>query len=490
MSAPWFAIYALLAGLAIVQSFVVLLQTWEHRRFARSQFNHLGLDIVPGASPQPGRQEGDAEACVDAPLARNGRWVPGPAVRSYLPKRKAHGKVMVYAPCKGVDVELEETLARLLDQDYPDYEVTFIVDSASDPAYWPIRRTMRDHPRVMTHMVIAGLAEECGQKVHNLRVATAAIPADVRYLAFIDSDAKPRRQWLRALVANLHLPTVGAASGYRWFVPVEPTLASCLIYSINCNAATLMRSRGGNLIWGGSWAVRRETFEALQLREAWTGVLTEDLVVAEQIHRHQLRVRFEPACMVASALEGSGRGLFSFLRRQYLLGRYYAPRWWRLGCATTLLSNLALVSSLGLLAWGLVASPPAAWMASGVCAALYALHVARGFARQSLVQIYCPELAGKLRKPARFDVWAGPLVSAVSLAVLLSSAVGRTMTWRGITYGVLSNGRARILHRDQADPGKEPHGDGPVAEDIAVAPTDEPAGEHGFSIAACRRRTA
>ena len=245
-----------------------------------------------------------------------------------------------------------------------------------DPAYWLIRRMMRDHPRVVTHIVIAGLAEDCGQKVHNLRVATAKIPADVRYLAFIDSDAKPRREWLRALVANLHLPAVGAASGYRWFVPVLPTLASCLIYSINCNAAALMRSRGGNLVWGGSWAVRRETFEALRLREAWTGVLTEDLVVAEQIHRHQLRVRFEPACMVASALEGSGRGLFSFLRRQYLLGRYYAPRWWQLGCATTLLSNLALVPSLGLLAWGLVASAPNGLDGERRLRGMYALHVA------------------------------------------------------------------------------------------------------------------
>jgi hypothetical protein len=488
MSASWFAIYAFLAGLAILQSFVVLLQTWEHRRFARSQFNHLG--IIPGVSPPPGRQPCDVEACADAPVeARAGRWVPGPAVRSYLPKPKGYGKVMVYAPCKGVDIELEETLGRLLDQDYPDYEVTFIVDSASDPAYWLIRRTMVKHPRVATHIVIAGLAEECGQKVHNLRVATAKLPADVRYLAFIDSDAKPRREWLRALVANLHLPAVGAATGYRWFVPVVPTLASCLIYSINCNAAALMRSRGGNLIWGGSWAVRRETFEALRLRQAWTGVLTEDLVVAEQIHRHRLRVRFEPACMVASALAGSDRGLFSFLRRQYLLGRYYAPRWWQLGCATTLLSNLALVPSLGLLAWGLVASPPTAWMASGVGAALYALHVARGFARQSLVGIYCPELADKLRKPGRFDVWAGPLVSAVSLAVLLSSAAGRTMAWRGITYGVLPNGRARILQRE-ADPVDEAHGDGQAPQDFAEGLADEPADVHGFPVAACQRRTA
>lgn len=428
MSAPWLAAYAILVGLAIVQSLVVLLQTWEHRRFARSQLNCLGGGQLT--------------------------------------------KVMVYAPCKGIDVELEETLERLLDQDYPDYEVTFIVDSVSDPAYWLIRRMMVAHPAVMTHIVVAGLAEECGQKVHNLRVATAQIPDEVQYLAFIDSDAKPRREWLRALVSHLEWPGVGAASGYRWFVPAEPTLASWLIYSINCGAAVMMRSRGANLLWGGSWAVRRETFETLQLRAAWDGVLTEDLVVAEQIQRHGLRVRFEPGCMVASPLEGTGASLFSFLRRQYLLGRIYAPRWWRLGGSAVLAGNLAWAASLAVLAWGLAASAAAAWIAGASCAAMYVLQVLRGFARQSLVRMYCPNHADALRAPGWFDIWAAPLVNAVSLAVLLSSAVGRTMTWRGIAYTVLPDGRARILQR-LTDPVAGPRGAGAAPQDRVSGRADE-----------------
>src|SRR5690348_14015920 len=40
----------------------------------------------------------------------------------------------VIAPCKGIDEGLEENLSALLQQEYPDYEVIFVVDSESDPA--------------------------------------------------------------------------------------------------------------------------------------------------------------------------------------------------------------------------------------------------------------------------------------------------------------------------------------------------------------------
>lgn len=409
MGSYWFAIYAVVAGLAIVQSLLLLLQTWEHRRFARNRLSQL---------------------------------------YRYRPT----GRVMVYAPCKGVEIGLEENLRRLLDQDYDDYQVTFIVESTSDPAYWLIRRLMAEPRRVVTRVVVAGLATESGQKIHNLRAATAEIPPDVEYLAFVDSDARPRRQWLRALVSHLHDRKVGVASGYRWLVPVEPTFAGHLIYSINCNVAVLFRSRDPNLIWGGSWAVRRRVFESLQIRDALKGMLTEDLVVARLIQQNRLRVEYEPACMVASPVDGGFRKLFAFLRRQYMLGRFYVPAWWRFGFLTTLYANVVLLVSAGLFVWGLAARSPLAWISAGVCAALYGLHVVRGLFRQSLVDVYCPHLRRALRKAVRFDIWAGPLVSMFSTAGLISSALGRQVTWRGTTYRLLRGGQTRIVRRDADAP--------------------------------------
>lgn len=427
METVWCVIYGVVAALAIVQSVLVLIQSWEHRRFARNRFSQL---------------------------------------YRYRPR----GRVMVYVPCRGVDVGLEKNLRRLLNQDHDDYEVTFIVESTTDPAYWLIRRLMVEHPRVQISLVIAGLADGCGQKVHNLRVATAEIPSEIEYLAFMDSDARPRRQWLRALVSHLDDPRIGAATGYRWFIPVQSTFAQRLVYSINCNVAVLFRSRSPNLIWGGSWALRREVFESLRVRDALDGMLTEDLVGTETVRKHGLRVEFEPACMVSSPLDGGFRTLLPFLRRQYMLGRYYATTWWWLGFAAVLSSNITMLTSLVALTWRVAAGSPLAWIPAWVCAALYGLHVTRGIVRQDLVRIYCPDLEPRLRKAARLDIWAGPLVSLVSCVALLTSAIGQRVAWRGITYCLSPDGRTRILERN----------DTVHRHDEADSPADQEDGMHPF----------
>ena len=40
----------------------------------------------------------------------------------------------VIVPCKGLDEDIDENLSALLQQDYPAYEVIFVVDDQNDPA--------------------------------------------------------------------------------------------------------------------------------------------------------------------------------------------------------------------------------------------------------------------------------------------------------------------------------------------------------------------
>ncbi|GAG39627.1 unnamed protein product, partial [marine sediment metagenome] len=82
----------LLGFVTMAQALLLALQTWEHRRYVRSGMATLKT------------------------------------------RRKAVGHAVVFAPCKGADVRLEENLRALLRQDYHDYEVVFIVESADDPA--------------------------------------------------------------------------------------------------------------------------------------------------------------------------------------------------------------------------------------------------------------------------------------------------------------------------------------------------------------------
>ena len=122
---------------------------------------------------------------------------------------------------------------------------------------------MADHPGVPARVIAAGRATQCGQKVHNLLVATEHLSHRVKYLAFVDSDARPRPEWLRMLVSRLERPGLGAVTGYRWFTPARPTVANALVYSMNCDVMSLLTRSSHHLIWGGSWAIRREVFDAI-----------------------------------------------------------------------------------------------------------------------------------------------------------------------------------------------------------------------------------
>ena len=413
-----FSIYCLLAFSALVQAALAGLQTWEHRRFARSRLQNLN---------------------------------------NYRPR----GKAMLFAPCKGIDLDLQRNLQRLYDQDYEEYEITFIVQSRSDPACELLKKVMAKNPHIRSHLVIAGKADatgstkNSGQKVHNLRVATENLSPDIDYLVFVDSDAQPRREWLRALLGRLgsrRRTDMGASTGYRWMVPQRASLANYLLYSINCGVTTLLGSRGCYPVWGGSWALRRETFEAIDLHGQWEGTLSDDLVASQILNKQNRPVQYEPACLVASPVDNNFYDTFSFLRRQYLITRFYVPGWWTMGIATITIANLIWPASFAAIAFGLwsgssLFASAFLWLPAAVLTTFYAMGVYRGWLRQSLIGLYFPHLREKLRGPRLFDIWVGPLAALAHWVALISASCGRTITWRNITYRLYRGGRVETVSK-------------------------------------------
>ena len=412
MDAYWVAAYLILAGLGIVGSLLLGVQTWEHRRYVRS--------------------------CMRG-----------------MPQRQPTGRVALFAPCKGLDLDFEANIRAILRQDYDDYEVTFIVENSDDPAYPVIRRAMAEHPWVSTRVIVAGRATDSGQKVHNLRVATQHLSARIQYLAFVDSDARPRPEWLRALVLRLEQPDLGAVTGYRWFTPERPTVANALVYSMNCDVISLLTRSSHHLIWGGSWAIRRDVFDAIGLRNAWKGTLSDDLVASRLMRQSRLEVRFEPVCVVASPLDVSLGNAMSFIRRQYLVARLYTFDWWLLSLLASTFSTVIWLGNLGVLVWGLLTGSPSPWIPIAVSAVLYSITVYRGSLRQDLVRTYFPHWEQASRRIRGFDIWANPLVEFAHWIGVLSAGVGRYVNWRGIRYRVVPGGQVRKIIRDDVEESAE-----------------------------------
>ncbi|HEY5069304.1 MAG TPA: hypothetical protein VII37_05940, partial [Candidatus Acidoferrum sp.] len=76
-------------------------------------------------------------------------------------------RVAVLCPCKGVEPGLERNLVSLTEFNHQNYEVFFIVASASDPAV-PILNRVISSSRPKAHLIVAGQPQNCGEKVNNL----------------------------------------------------------------------------------------------------------------------------------------------------------------------------------------------------------------------------------------------------------------------------------------------------------------------------------
>lgn len=413
MHLPWFAAWLAFAVAAAAQFALITWQLWENRRFARSRLLR---------SPNVG----------------------------YRPR------VALLAPCKGLDPEVVENLRPLLRQDYDNYQVTFIVESASDPICGPIRRLMMQHPWVPARLQVAGQATDTGQKVHNLRSATADLPDDVEILAFVDSDARPRADWLRRLVCRLDRREIGAVTGYRWFVPTHRSAAQLLLYSVNASVASGFGPGGHHLVWGGSWAIRREVFEQLGLRSAWRGTLSDDLVATRVLHRSGLRVDFEPACMVVSPIDGGWQQALSFIRRQYVISRFYAPRWWLLALTAATLGVVTFWGGLVALIAGASSGADWTWVPALVCSLFYGGAVLRGWQRRALARVYLPDAQPRLAAAAWIDLWTGPLVGLAHWLSIVSSLVGDQLDWRGVRYRIRRGGGIEIVSREHPIPTNPP----------------------------------
>src|SRR6185295_5426524 len=195
----------------------------------------------------------------------------------------------VIVPSRGLEDGLYENLAALFQQDYASYEIIFVTDQAADSSLSvveEIRRANDGAERISSRIVLAGDAVDCGQKVHNLRSAVAEVDPRSQVLVFVDSDARPQSNWLRSLVAPLVDERLGAASGYRWFIPQRGGLASQLRSVCNASIASALGSRQDNkFCWGGSTAIRRSTFERLQISERWRGTVSGDFTLTRVLQQ-------------------------------------------------------------------------------------------------------------------------------------------------------------------------------------------------------------
>ncbi len=278
-----------------------------------------------------------------AQMYRNYRY----ALSRYKRKHSSYQpKVVLIVPCKGLDQDFTTNITSLFNQDYKNYLLWFVVADESDPAYAELFRLKNSLSRTArakdVQIHIAGQAQSCGQKNHNLLHCYSKISDDVEVMVFADSDIRVNSDWLNYLVYPLRKPKNGVASGYRWFVPQRNNLATLALSAVNAKVAQLLGDTIFNQAWGGSMAVRVDVFRRLGIDKIWANSLSDDLSLSTAVKRAGLKVAFVPACLVASYESTTWRQLFEFGRREFLITRVNAPKTWWFGLCSSLYSILGL----------------------------------------------------------------------------------------------------------------------------------------------------
>jgi ceramide glucosyltransferase len=364
-------------------------------------------------------------------------------------------RVAVIIPVKGSDRAFEGNALAFLRQDYPEYQVTFVVDDQKDPAFLQLNSLVtkaaepgRTGPERCS-VVVAGASEKSGQKVHNLLQGLKTIDQTAEVLVFADADARPNPSWLRCLVAPLANPQITVSTGFRWYLPGR-TFVSQLRAAWDTSIATLMGEHDASFPWGGSMALRARDFKRLQVAERyWGSTVSDDYSLNRAVRDAGGKIRFEPRCLVLSREDSTFGEFLHWTNRQIIITRVYAPRLWRLGLAAHMLYAGTLIFGLVLL----FSSRMPVQGKFGILAFLMVilvLGIAKGAIRTTVARETFPQECELLAEYGNRYWQLALLVPWVMLWNFVTAGFTHHIEWRGIRYHLRSDHEVEIIRREQA----------------------------------------
>lgn len=352
----------------------------------------------------------------------------------------------VVVPCRGLDEDLRENLSALFRQDFPAYEIVFAVDDVRDESVSIIKNLSADY--VSTKLVVAGKAENEGQKVRNLRRAVLEISDESEIFVFVDSDTRPRQDWLRNLIAPLEDGEIGCASGYRWFVQRRGGFSTALRAVWNASiASALGANRAGNFCWGGSLAIRRETFEKLNVREKWRGTLSDDFAVTRAMKEANLPIYFVPQCLTATVEDCTFKEFLEFSTRQMKITRVCAAPLWKASFVGSFLFTAVFWTGVTLL-----------FFLSGIhlrltliiLLTIFALGFGKAWLRLKAVKLVLTDYETELNKQFLPQLTLWTITPLVYFYNCLGALFSRKITWRGIEYRLQSATETEVLSTNKS----------------------------------------
>jgi len=333
--------------------------------------------------------------------------------------------ITVLKPLHGDEPLLEEALASICRQDYPQWQVVFGVQDPADTALPVVRRLQTRFPDCDIALVVDPTGHGPNRKVANLINMLPAARHDVLVIA--DSDLHVASDYLRRLAAALEQPGTGLVTTLYTGLPAPPPqpspasrergrlpgiLGAMQIDQFFLPGALLARAMGRQDCLGATMMLRRDTLRRIGGLEALVGHLADDNLLGRLVRGLGLTVRLADTVPATTVPEATFAALWRHELRWARTIRALVPVQF---AASALQYPLVWVGLAALLAGG--AAWSLAWFAFAWAVRALA---ARGIDRA---------LGLAFRSP----VWLLPARELMSVAVMVASYAGRAVDWRGHT---------------------------------------------------------
>ncbi len=359
--------------------------------------------------------------------------------------------VSILKPLRGSDRQMYESFRSHCLQEYPQYEIIFGVNDASDAAVADVERLQREFPAHDIRLVICSDGQGANRKVGNL--AQMMREAKYGHIVINDSDIRVERDYLRRVIAPMENapatsdgdgPTDGSATGTRQQMPLRPLAPVGFVTALyraeggrsiasRMEAVTIATDFAGGVLCamemegglhfglGSTLAFPRAAAEAIGGLESLMDYLADDHELGRMIWEAGYEVVLCDSVVETFLPEYSFGAMFE-----------HQLRWART------IRDLRKWGYIGvLLTFGLPWAMAAALCAGGTAWSLGLLGVVAA-ARFASGYVLCGPILND-RRTLR-DLWLIPARDVVGVAIWFASFGGNTIVWRGERF-YLKDGR-------------------------------------------------
>ena len=322
-------------------------------------------------------------------------------------------------PVRGLDPDAYENFASFCQQDYPEYEIIFCVDSSDDPVMPVIKKLQHDFPDRQIRVLFGS-----GRKATNDKVAKLArLAQEARYehLVISDSDARVKRDYLWSLISPLADVSVGAVTCFYVSTgektPIDSLQSIGMVSDFYAGLLVARQLDGVKFALGPTIATTRAHLAKFGGYSAIENKPADDLLVGRLIAETGYEVRLLPYTIETVADYQSLRELLSKRIRWLVVMRNMRP-WGHLG----------LIFTQGLL-WCFIAVAVRPTWSIGL--GFYSTYIAFRIAITWMIGVWGLKRAAFLKTMPLIIVW-----DALASLLWLTSFLRSTIHWRGSRYHI------------------------------------------------------